>query len=91
MQRSLLLTVGNNIVRRMTISQNCHEIFIIVSEYSESYIKYVTGQSGPPPDGDFLVMKRFGPWDVTRKRHRREIGMFCLAASLQEGRSVQGS
>ncbi|QSS52321.1 hypothetical protein I7I53_07923 [Histoplasma capsulatum var. duboisii H88] len=63
--------------RRLMISQDRHEIFLIIAEYGDNYINYIT--VGDPTKSPLLTMWQIGPFQPTAMNHIRLLGA-CLQA-----------
>ncbi|OGM46182.1 hypothetical protein ABOM_004861 [Aspergillus bombycis] len=83
---------------RFHVSQDRHEIYVTVAEYSDEYLAYLnssqpapnestdqelSGEELPKPPLSFLTMHQFGPFDTLLASHIREIGPILLAITLR--------
>ncbi|KAL4860657.1 hypothetical protein BDV12DRAFT_181258 [Aspergillus spectabilis] len=76
--------------RRLLLSQNRHEIFLIFAEYDSEYLDYVTNSDRTTKCNSFLRMNEFGPWDILDAAHVQAIASIILAVTLQfsKGRGI---
>lgn len=69
------------------ISQDHCEIYIIFAEWSNHYLDYrdrtSQGQKVDSPKAAFLMMKEFGPFDISDARHQRVFGPTSLALIME--------
>ncbi|OAX80823.1 hypothetical protein ACJ72_04832 [Emergomyces africanus] len=68
--------------RRCMISQNRHEIYLIIATYTKEYVAYLQGdwdESSEP----FLRMHQIGPFRPYAKRHMERLGRIIAALSRQ--------
>ena len=87
-----LLTVP----RRLLVSQDHNEIYLIFAEYDEVYVQYVTDPNSPDPDilprpkskkpPGFLRMYEFGPFETVNKTDMQAFARIILAYALQQAR-----
>lgn len=78
----------HTIYRRVLISQNRRQIFVTIAKYDQAYVDYikgntVLGEELEGPDGPFLTMERYGPYDITNWEEMRWISHMLLALSIQ--------
>lgn len=76
-----LLTNGHD--RRLHVSQDRHEIYIIFAEYRENYIKYLHDELGPTDDPGFMTMHQIGPWNTENRTDMESVGKILLAIALR--------
>ena len=78
-------------IRRLLISQNAQEIYIIVGEYDKEYEKYLATRGPPIQDSSiqkpvsqrsFLAMQQYGPWDTTKSKAVQHAAILLLACTL---------
>ncbi|PYI32579.1 hypothetical protein BP00DRAFT_424761 [Aspergillus indologenus CBS 114.80] len=69
--------------RRLLISQNRLQIFLIVAEYDAEYVDYVTNPKRKEECKSFLRMHEFGPWDIVNSKEVGDIAAIILAVTLQ--------
>ncbi|KAI9373421.1 hypothetical protein BJX61DRAFT_541775 [Aspergillus egyptiacus] len=78
---------GDNAVgqvyRRLLISQNRHEIYLIVAEYDGEYYDYITNSKREEPCTSFIWMREFGPWNINNPDDVQNIASIILAVTLQ--------
>ncbi|KAL4937073.1 hypothetical protein BDV06DRAFT_216164 [Aspergillus oleicola] len=66
--------------RRIHVSQDRHEIYIIVAEYDERYLKYLGGKDD---SSAFMTMKEYGPWDTGYVVSMKHLGPILVAIALR--------
>ncbi|KAL4966498.1 uncharacterized protein BDV14DRAFT_198953 [Aspergillus stella-maris] len=67
--------------RRIHISQDRHQIFILVPEYNSDYVAYL---NDPSQDSDaFMTIREYGPFDIREHSHMRELGKILFAIALR--------
>lgn len=66
--------------RRIHISQDREEIYIIVAEYDEKYLKYLGGKDD---SSAFMTMKEYGPWDTQHVGSMINLGPILVAIALR--------
>ena len=66
------------------LSQDRHEIYIIIAEYDLEYIDYLTNPNRTSCQS-FLTMNEFGPWSISEADQVEEIASIILAITLQLG------
>ncbi|KAI1085618.1 hypothetical protein F5B20DRAFT_587600 [Whalleya microplaca] len=71
--------------KRMMISQDRNEVWVIIATFDADYVDYIRGTSTKKA---FLSMQEFGPYDLKDYRDVNELGVICLAASLQECQKI---
>ncbi|KKK17411.1 hypothetical protein P175DRAFT_0487414 [Aspergillus ochraceoroseus IBT 24754] len=77
--------------RRLHISQDRHQLFIIIAEYSQDYIDYLNKK---PPVGSalpFLTMHEYGAWDTSILREMDSIARIILAIALRAHSDCRGA
>ena len=70
------------LLRRLLISQDRHEIYVIVARYGTKYMDYVTRNADP--GNEFLEMTEYGAYDTRTRDAMEELGILILAFVLQE-------
>lgn len=63
------------------ISQDRHEIFLVIAKYDKDYVKYLN--TGKYHDGLFMTMHEFGPFKPEEEEHMRKLGAYLLAFTSQ--------
>ncbi|RAL00823.1 uncharacterized protein BO80DRAFT_434909 [Aspergillus ibericus CBS 121593] len=69
--------------RRLHVSQDRHQIFLIFADYTEDYIRYLNNTLPPESPRPFLKMNEFGPWDTTPVSEMMQVGSILLAIALR--------
>ncbi|KAK1145502.1 hypothetical protein N8T08_004060 [Aspergillus melleus] len=64
------------------VSQNRHEIFIIIAEYDSGYVSYLKEMSADDEPQSFLTMHQYGPWNTESAGDMRKLGPILLALTL---------
>lgn len=62
------------------ISQDCHEVYIIIAEYDNDYIEYL--KTGKHHDRVFMTMHEFGPFEPTSVNHMKFLGLYFQSFTL---------
>lgn len=62
--------------RRLTVAQDGKEMYIIISEYSDSYLEYINDNK---PTGDFMTMARYGPYEIDHAADVMEFSKIVLS------------
>ena len=75
--------------RKFIISQDRHEIFIIVGEFTSAYVDDIAGDLACRIPPEFLIMHEYGPWDITNKKQMHDVGYFLFAISMELNHRVQ--
>ncbi|KAL2871167.1 uncharacterized protein BJX67DRAFT_377770 [Aspergillus lucknowensis] len=75
--------------RRLLISQNRHEIYLVIAEYDAEYIDYVTNPNRDQKCESFIQMNEFGPWDISNAKDVEDIASIILAVTLQFSRGKE--
>ncbi|OJD24314.1 hypothetical protein ACJ73_04327 [Blastomyces percursus] len=52
-------------LRRCMISQDCHEIYLIIATYDNDYVAYLQGKLEARSHGPFLLMHQIRPFTPT--------------------------
>ncbi|RJE21389.1 hypothetical protein PHISCL_06259 [Aspergillus sclerotialis] len=73
--------------RRLMLSQDRHEIYIIIGDYDLDYMDYLTNLDHNTTCQSFLTMNEFGPWGISDAGQVEEIASIILAVTLQLGNS----
>lgn len=68
--------------RRCMISQDRHEIYIIIATYTKEYVAYLQGDRDGS-SGPFLTMHQIGPFIPNAERHMERLGRIIAALSRQ--------
>ncbi|KAI9372848.1 hypothetical protein BJX61DRAFT_552579 [Aspergillus egyptiacus] len=69
------------------VSQDRHQIFIIMAEYDENYMGFIDDRI--PPDagenspGAFMTTHEYGPWNTTDPSHMRKVARILVAMALR--------
>ena len=69
--------------RKFIISQDRHEIFIIVGEFTSEYVYDIYRGRIERNSREFLIMHEYGPWDITNKKQMYDVGYSLFAISMQ--------
>ncbi|PYI05846.1 hypothetical protein BO78DRAFT_407843 [Aspergillus sclerotiicarbonarius CBS 121057] len=69
--------------RRFHVSQDRHEIWLILAEYDERYLNYLKGDYNETEARSFLTMHEIGPWDTQSKEAMKHLGPILLALALR--------
>ena len=67
----------------MLISQDRHEIYLVIAEYGSDYVKYLNDETPDDSALPFMTMNEFGPWDVTHSNRMKQLGEILLAFTLK--------
>ena len=65
------------------ISQDQHEIWITVGEFSDEYVDFLAGKRKEHKQSGFLEMREYGPLDVANAGDMQDVGQMLLALSIQ--------
>lgn len=68
------------------VSQDRHEIYIIIAEYDYDYVEYVRNISGSKNKLSLMTMNQFGPFNQTSKDHMARLAHTIVALMLQGGK-----
>ncbi|KKZ66139.1 hypothetical protein EMCG_08128 [[Emmonsia] crescens] len=66
--------------RGIHVSQDRHQIYIVIAEYGDNYIDYL--EKGSSSDA-YMVMHEFGPWDSNELKHMKNISVILVAFVLR--------
>ncbi|KAL3471549.1 hypothetical protein BJX99DRAFT_237140 [Aspergillus californicus] len=72
--------------RRLHVSQNRHEIFLIFSEYGDDYMDFLENDNIDPTIEDsraFLTMVEYGPWDTRSADDMKDLAVILVAIALR--------
>jgi hypothetical protein len=63
---------------RVLLSQDRHEIFLIIAEYNKEYIAFLDNKKDQPyhDRNTFLSMHKFGPFKIANRRHIERLASF---------------
>lgn len=67
--------------RRLLVSQDRHQIFLIVATFDDDYVHYMSGDDDTGQS--FLVMQEYGPYDAGDRKAMLVLGGIMLAISMQ--------
>ncbi|RSL86763.1 hypothetical protein CEP52_015740 [Fusarium oligoseptatum] len=81
--KSKKAAVKPKVHRRLLVSQDRHQIFLIVATFDDEYVHYISGDDDNAQS--FLVMQEYGPYDVGKREHMDVLGGIMLAISMQGG------
>ncbi|RSL50666.1 hypothetical protein CEP54_011824 [Fusarium duplospermum] len=70
-----------NVHRRLLVSQDRHQIFLIVATFDDEYVHYISGDNDTTQS--FLAMQEYGPYDVGEREDMDVLGGIMLAISMQ--------
>ncbi|KAK2783416.1 hypothetical protein FQN51_004340 [Onygenales sp. PD_10] len=74
---------NDSVFRRCMISQDRHEIYLIIATYNEDYVAYLQGEWEDGDSDPFLVMHEIGPFSPAAERHMERLGRIIAALSRQ--------
>ncbi|KAL2821904.1 hypothetical protein BJX63DRAFT_427265 [Aspergillus granulosus] len=66
--------------RRIHVSQDRHEIWVIIADYDDSYLRYLEGEDDPDA---FMTMQEYGPWFTDNLNHMRHLAPILVAIALR--------
>ncbi|KAL3461975.1 hypothetical protein BJX64DRAFT_288927 [Aspergillus heterothallicus] len=66
--------------RRLHVSQDRNEIYIIVAEYNMDYLDFLNGNGD---SNAFMIMHEYGPWDTGTKVHMEALAPILVAVALR--------
>ncbi|KXG53992.1 uncharacterized protein PGRI_010420 [Penicillium griseofulvum] len=75
--------VLKQVLSRLHVSQDRHQIFITFAEYDSRYIQYLNNTLPPKSPRPFLKMHEFGPWNTMDRGELENIGGILLAIALR--------
>ncbi|RDW84145.1 uncharacterized protein DSM5745_04471 [Aspergillus mulundensis] len=73
--------------RRIHVSQDRHEIFIIVAEYDEAYLAFLRDEKESPDA--FMRMRQYGPWNTLDRTDMERVTPILLAIALRANADCQ--
>ncbi|PWY81524.1 hypothetical protein BO94DRAFT_144889 [Aspergillus sclerotioniger CBS 115572] len=76
-------TPKDKVFRRLLFSENRHEIYLIIAEYSANYVDQLTNPNHASKSKSFLTMNEYGPWDIGVRDDVEDIASVMLAVTLQ--------
>ncbi|KAL2814678.1 hypothetical protein BDW59DRAFT_177902 [Aspergillus cavernicola] len=82
-ERDIIRDKVNDKFRRLLISQNRHEIYLIIAEYDAEYVDYITNPKRDKKCNSFIKMNEYGPWDISNRNQVESIASIILAVTLQ--------
>jgi hypothetical protein len=62
------------------VSQDRHEIYIVIAEYTDDYIDYLEQDSSTDA---YMAMHEFGPWNTLRAEHMKHVSSILVALVLR--------
>lgn len=68
------------------ISLNRHEMYLTLARYHEDYVKFLKGEFQglkSYPENRFLHLHEYGPWDIGKKSHMRDLAEIIVGFSLR--------
>ncbi|KAF3020435.1 hypothetical protein E8E15_006696 [Penicillium rubens] len=71
---------------RLLISLNRHEMYLTLARYHEDYVKFLKGEFQglkSYPENRFLHLHEYGPWDIGKKSHMRDLAEIIVGFSLR--------
>lgn len=68
--------------RRLLISQDHHEIWIVIAQYDQPYLDYIHNKPTPAEEMSFMTMTEYGPFLMYDKLHMESFAVFILAFAL---------
>ncbi|CAG8895918.1 unnamed protein product [Penicillium egyptiacum] len=72
--------------RRLLISLDRHEMYLTLARYHEDYVKFLKGEFQglkSYPEDRFLHLHEYGPWDIGKKSHMRDLTEIIVGFSLR--------
>ncbi|KAK2768594.1 hypothetical protein FQN54_000450 [Arachnomyces sp. PD_36] len=66
--------------RRIHVSQDHHQIYIVIAEFTDGYIDYL--EKGAPSDV-YMTMHEYGPWETDSVRHMKNVATILVAFVLR--------
>ncbi|KAL2817284.1 hypothetical protein BDW59DRAFT_175528 [Aspergillus cavernicola] len=78
-------TPRNRPYRRVHVSQDRHEIFLIFAKYGNEYLEYLNGTGNPPSDDpeSFLTMHEVGPYNTKDRADMEDLAPIIMALVLR--------
>lgn len=64
---------------RVTVAQDGKEMYIIISEYTDGYLAYITDNK---PTNDFMAMTQYGPYAIDNAADVNEFAYIVLSFLL---------
>ncbi|KAJ5173956.1 uncharacterized protein N7500_001887 [Penicillium coprophilum] len=71
---------------RLLISLNRHDMYLTLARYHEDYVKFLKGEFQglkSYPENRFLHLHEYGPWDIGKKSHMRDLAEIIVGFSLR--------
>ncbi|PGH14494.1 hypothetical protein AJ79_02987 [Helicocarpus griseus UAMH5409] len=72
------------------ISQNRHQIFLTVADYSTEYVKYLKDEYDEQTPRSFLKMRSFGLWEIYSPSHMDHLARILLAYTIKVSEKTAG-
>ncbi|EMT64115.1 hypothetical protein FOC4_g10010601 [Fusarium odoratissimum] len=84
-----VLKKPNTKFRRLLLSQDHGEVYLIIATFDYQYVEYIcalgTGSRGKGGTHSFLEMREYGPFEVKSPEQMEQLGIILLGASIQGG------
>ncbi|KAM5387168.1 hypothetical protein ACJA88_001520 [Fusarium oxysporum] len=84
-----VLKKPNTKFRRLLVSQDHGEVYLIIATFDYQYVEYIcalgTGSRGKGSTHPFLEMREYGPFEVKSPEQMEQLGIILLGASIQGG------
>ncbi|PNP78328.1 hypothetical protein FNYG_08274 [Fusarium nygamai] len=84
-----VLKKPNTKFRRLLVSQDHGEVYLIIATFDYQYVEYIcalgTGSKGKGSTHSFLEMREYGPFEVKSPEQMEQLGIILLGASIQGG------
>ena len=71
-------------LRRLLVSQDSVEIYLVVAEFETTYRNYLlVKDQSESTERSFMTMYQYGPWKTAVKEHMEQLGKLLLAFTLK--------
>ncbi|KAF5661450.1 hypothetical protein FDENT_13533 [Fusarium denticulatum] len=84
-----VLKKPNTKFRRLLVSQDHGEVYLIIATFDYQYVEYIcalgTRSKGKGSTHSFLEMREYGPFEVKSPEQMEQLGIILLGASIQGG------
>lgn len=84
-----VLKKPNTKFRRLLVSQDHGEVYLIIATFDYQYVEYIcalgTGSRGKGSTHPFLEMREYGTFEVKSPEQMEQLGIILLGASIQGG------
>lgn len=68
------------------VSQDRHEIYLIIAEYDYDYVEYVRNVPGSKNKLSLMTLNQIGPFSHVKRSHMARIAHVIVALMLQGGK-----